>query len=192
MEKNLEQRITEAIREEISIVPYNQDWPRLFEEEAGHLCNLLPNSLLKRIEHFGSTAIPGMSAKPIIDMLVEVSSLAETQKRIVPILVAEQYDYFWRPAFDDPHSEHYAWFIKRNTTGIRTHHLHMVEQNSALWERLLFRDFLREFPEEARRYEQLKTDSSEKFHSDRVAYTKSKTAYVLQTTQKAKKYFMKK
>ena len=94
--KSLEQRIEEAIREEISIAPYDPGWPHLYESEAAFFQRILPKSIVIKIEHFGSTAVPGLAAKPIIDMLVEVSSLAETQEQIVPILEAAGYDYFWR------------------------------------------------------------------------------------------------
>lgn len=185
MKKSLEQRIEEAIREEISIIPYNPEWPLLFEKESEFLRHKLPASLIARIEHFGSTAIPGLAAKPIIDMLVEVNSLEEAQKQIVPLLESEGYDYFWR--MDSQHP--YAWFIKRNAEGKRTHHIHMVEVDSMLWERLYFRDYLKKFPTEAKRYEELKQSLSEKYPNDRVAYTAGKAEFVVSVTESAKQYY---
>ena len=185
MKKSLEQRIEEAIREQIAIVPYNPAWPKLFESEANHLRQTLPRSLVNRIEHFGSTAVPGLAAKPVVDMLIEVSSLEETQKQIVPLLEAKGYDYFWRLDSEPP----YAWFIKRNAQGARTHHLHMVEADSKLWERLYFRDYLRQFSDEAQRYAELKISLAEKYPNDRVAYTKGKAEYIVALTEKAKRYF---
>ena len=136
------------------------------------------------IEHFGSTAVPGLSAKPIVDMLIEVSSLKEAKKEIVPVLKSFGYDYFWRPEIDRPPM--YAWFIKRNLTGNRTHHLHMVEASSKLWDGLYFRDYLREHPKIAPQYGKLKTELSKKFPNDREAYTKAKTEFVFSITEKAK------
>ena len=95
MIKSLKQRIDDAVKEEIEIVPYNPDWLNLFVKEKETLINKLPKHLIIRIEHFGSTAIPGIAAKPIIDILVEVYSLDETKKHIVPILKKEGYDV-WR------------------------------------------------------------------------------------------------
>ena len=180
--KSLEQRIEEAIREEISIVPYDPRWPQLYEREAAFLQRILPKSIIIKIEHFGSTAVPGLAAKPIIDMLVEVSSLAETQEQIVSILEPAGYDYFWRTDV----SPAYAWFIKRDSQGNRTHHIHMVEADSKLWERLYFRDYLRDFPEEAKRYAELKQTLAEKFPHDRIAYTEAKAEYVVAITGRAK------
>lgn len=90
-------RIEELIQEEISLAPYNEQWPSLFEREVRFLREQLPKDLIGRVEHFGSTAVPGLSAKPIIDILVEVTSLDETRRRIVPIMQAAGYEYFWRP-----------------------------------------------------------------------------------------------
>lgn len=185
MKKTLEQRVEEAIREEISIVPYDPEWPLSFDAEAEYLRRKLPASLVGRIEHFGSTAIPGLAAKPVIDVLVEVASLDETQKQIVPLLEAEGYDYFWRTDTQPP----YAWFIKRDCEGRRTHHVHMAEADSKLWERLYFRDYLGEFPGEAKRYEELKRSLSQKFPNDRIAYTEGKAEFVITITKRAIEYY---
>ncbi|MCI0391514.1 MAG: GrpB family protein [Acidobacteria bacterium] len=185
MKKSLEQRIEEAIREEISIVPYNPEWPRLFESEAKELRRRFSVPLITRIEHFGSTAVPGLAAKPVVDILVEVSSLEETKRLIVPLLESEGYEYFWRTDMGPP----YAWFIKRDSQDRRAYHIHMVEADSNLWERLYFRDYLREFPDEARRYEELKRHLSEKYPNDRVAYTRGKAEFVVTLTERARQYY---
>jgi GrpB-like predicted nucleotidyltransferase (UPF0157 family) len=185
LKKSLKQRIEEAIREEISIAPYDPGWPELYESEAASLRGKLPQSVVVRIEHFGSTAVPGLAAKPVIDILVQVSSLEEAKEQIVPLLEAEGYDYFWRTDV----SPAYAWFIKRDSGGKRTHHIHMVEADSNLWERLYFRDYLREFPEEAKRYAELKQSLSEKYSNDRVAYTGGKAEYVTAITERAKRRY---
>lgn len=188
MKKSLQQRIDEVTSEEISIVPYNPQWPILFEREAKHLRKILPENLIKRVEHFGSTAVPGLSAKPIIDMLIEVSSLDDTKEIVVPILEAKGYDYFWRPTIGNE-GPYYAWFIKRNAKGERTHHLHMVEADSGLWNRLYFVKYLKEFPNEARKYDELKRELSARFPNDRVAYTKTKTDFITALTKKALAYY---
>ncbi len=189
MDDKTKKRIKELVREKVKIVLYDPTWLKMFDDEATFLRSKFPQGLIKRIEHFGSTAIPGLSAKPIIDILVEVSSLEETKKQIVPFLKAEGYEYFWRPAFGDDVPPYYAWFIKRNSKGKRTHHIHMVEADSELWDRLYFRDYLRQFPNEAKRYDKLKRSLSEKYTNDRVKYTKEKSDFILSVTKKAKKYY---
>ena len=124
----------------------------MFEQEKNHLLNCLPNNLIRRIEHSGSTAIPNLSAKPIVDILVEVTSPEETKKTIVPILEAQRHDYFWRPTWGDDIPPFYAWFIKRDSKGDRTHHIHMVGNDFEHWDRLLFRDYLTEYPDIAKEY----------------------------------------
>ena len=148
-----------AVREDVSIVPYDPAWPELFRQEAEHLRSCLPAHLIRRIEHFGSTAVPGLAAKPVIDMLVEVTSLRAARKEIAPILEAQGYDYFWRPTMGDDEPPWYAWFIKRNAAGIRTHHIHMITRRPVFqghWDRLLFRDYLISHPDAAREYEVLR------------------------------------
>lgn len=72
----LEERVQRCLREDVRIAPYDAAWPGLFRQEPEHLRAWLPPRLLRRIEHFGSTAVPGLAAKPIIDMLVQATSLA--------------------------------------------------------------------------------------------------------------------
>ena len=184
-EKSLQQRIEEAIREEISVVPFNSKWKEMFFSEVEFLRNTLPKSLVGRIEHFGSTAVENLAAKPIIDILIEVASLTETKNKIVPILEAKGYEYFWRTDV----SPAYAWFIKRIKNGARTHHLHFVEADSRLWERLYFRDYLREFPETANDYAKLKLELAGKFPKDRIGYTKGKTDFIVAITEAALQYY---
>jgi len=192
MDDNLRKRIEKVIKEEISIAPYNPIWPQMFKDEKKFLKKRLPESLIKRIEHFGSTAVSDLSAKPIIDLLVEVTDLKETKKRIVPILENEGYEYFHRPAFGDYGPPYYAWFIKRNVEGKRTHHIHMVESDSVLWDRLYFRDYLKEFPKVAKNYNDLKIKLSKRYPNDRVKYTEGKSEFILKITKKAKEYYKSK
>jgi GrpB-like predicted nucleotidyltransferase (UPF0157 family) len=187
--ESLEDRIRRVVQEEIIIVPYNPSWPSKFEAEKRHLLACLPGELIKRIEHFGSTAIPGMSAKPIIDILVEVTSLEKTKSVIAPILEAQGYDYFWRPTSGDDIPPFYAWFIKRDAKGNRTHHIHMVEKEFEHWDRLLFRDYLIEHEEAAKEYEALKLRLARDYPRDRIGYTKDKTEFIARVTDAAKKYY---
>lgn len=187
--ETLKDKINRVVQEHVDITPYNPRWPHIFKQEKHHLLNCLPTELIKRIEHFGSTAIPNLAAKPIIDILVEVTSLEETKKRIAPVLETQGYDYFWRPSWGDDTPPFYAWFIKRDAHGTRTHHIHMVEHDFEHWDRLLFRDYLIEFPGVAKEYEELKYRLIDEFPRDRVAYTKGKTDFILRVTRLAKKHY---
>ncbi|MGZ4974190.1 MAG: GrpB family protein [Limisphaerales bacterium] len=187
--ETLEEKIARVVKEEVAIVPYDNCWPEMFERERLHLQSCLPVDLIKRIEHFGSTAVPGLSAKPIIDILVEVTSLEETKRRIVPLLEAQGYDYFWRPSHGDSTPPFYAWFIKRDENGNRTHHIHMVESQFEHWDRLLFRDYLIEHPDIAHEYDNLKKKLANAHSTDRVSYTQAKSGFISMVTEKAKQYY---
>ena len=184
--KALQKRIEKAVSEKIDLVYYDPGWISRFADEKKFLLSKFPD-VIKRVEHFGSTAVPNLASKPIVDMLIEVTSHKDVKEKNIPVLTTLGYDYFFRPEFDKPPM--YDWFIKRDKKGIRPHHLHMVKKNSKLWERLLFRDYLRKHPAPAEEYGNLKTELSKKFPNDREAYTTAKTDFISSTTKKAKKSF---
>jgi GrpB-like predicted nucleotidyltransferase (UPF0157 family) len=189
-----EQRIHLVVREEVALEPYDPEWPTVFRQEKEHLLACLPHDLIRRVEHFGSTAVPGLSAKPIVDVLVEVTDLEGTKVRIAPVLESQGYEYFWRPTHGDDGQPFYAWFIKRDPeTRVRTHHIHMVEGAEGdfrgHWDRLLFRDYLIERSDVAREYEALKIRLADASPHDRVAYTDGKTEFVVKVTELATRYY---
>jgi len=153
----------------------------MFRAEAERLRKLLGPEFVLRAEHIGSTAIPGLSAKPIIDMLIEVPSFESALVNILPKLQQEGWEYHWR---DDRPPGH-MYFVRRDAACARTHHLHALTATHPGWERVAFRDYLRAKPEEARRYEQLKRDLSEKHPLDREAYTEGKGEYIRRITAHA-------
>lgn len=179
--------VRRAAREHVEIVPYDPGWPRLFEEERRYLRAILPPHLIGRIEHFGSTAVPGLAAKPIVDILVEVPSLRTVRTTLAPLLQAHGYEFFWRPSWRNENEPAYTWFIKRAADGTRSHHIHMLEPDSAEWERLSFRDYLIAHPDVAREYEALKLRVAAECGDDRLAYAKAKTAFVRRITRLARK-----
>jgi GrpB-like predicted nucleotidyltransferase (UPF0157 family) len=81
--ETLEEKVARVVKEDVAVVPYDPRWAAMFEEERSHLLSALPHDLVRRIEHFGSTSVPGFAAKPIVDILVEVTGLEETRQRIV-------------------------------------------------------------------------------------------------------------
>ncbi len=178
-----------VLNEKVDLVEYDTRWDQMFLEEKRHLESCLPFDIVKRIEHFGSTAVPRMPAKPIIDILVEVTSLESTKNEIVPILESQGYEYFWRASFGETTPPFYAWFIKRNRSGNRTHHIHMVEKDFEHWDRLLFRDYLRENAVVATEYADLKKNLSRKYRNDRVRYTEEKTQFITRITGIARSYY---
>ena len=161
--------------DEVEIVDYDPRWPILFDEEAERLRATLDPSLIVGLEHFGSTAIPGLSAKPIIDILIAVRSLADAQANFVEPLRNLDYVY-WA---ENPRKDR-LFFVKGMPPfgSRRSHHVHVTEPHGELWQRLAFRDYLRAHPEEAAIYEQLKRRLATEYKRDREAYTDAKSAYV--------------
>jgi GrpB-like predicted nucleotidyltransferase (UPF0157 family) len=178
-----------VVSEPVEIVDYDPGWPASFAREKRHLLECLPQGIVVRIEHFGSTAVPDLSAKPIIDMLVEVVDLQVVRDRVVPVLESLGYEYFWRPTFGDDGEPFYAWFIRRDPqTGARSHHIHMVEVGFAEhWDRLLFRDYLIEHPDVASRYDALKRTLAADTPADRVRYTEAKSDFINRVTDAARR-----
>jgi GrpB-like predicted nucleotidyltransferase (UPF0157 family) len=187
------QKRARVLRDEVELRAYDPGWPESFRREKAHLEACLPRELVLRIEHFGSTAVPGLAAKPIVDLLVEVSDLAAARERIAPVLEAQGYDYLWRPTLGDDVPPFYAWFIKRDPrSGARTHHLHMVgggPEFAGHWDRLLFRDHLIAHPELAREYERLKRKLAEVSRGDRIAYTRGKSEFIERVTAEARRAY---
>lgn len=187
MAETLEQKIARVLGDDINITPYDSAWPAWFCRERDHLLACLPNELLGRIEHFGSTAVPGLAAKPVVDLLVEVRDLEAVKARIVPLLEAQGYDYFWRATKGEDGPPFYAWFIKRDPdTGHRTHHIHMVESHFPHWDSLRFRNYLIAHPEVAREYEALKRTLAADYPRDRIAYTRGKAEFIERITTLAR------
>lgn len=184
----LADRIQRVLQDPIEVVPYDPAWPAMFEAEKRHLRSVLPAHLTGRIEHFGSTAVPGLAAKPVIDMLVEVPDLDEVRETVPPLLAPPIYDYFWRPTRGDDVPPFYAWFIKRDGAGRRTHHIHLVEPDFEHWNRLLFRDHLIAHPDVASEYGKLKIQLAARHPTDRIAYTEAKTEFILRVTKQAKRF----
>jgi GrpB-like predicted nucleotidyltransferase (UPF0157 family) len=168
--------------DEIVIVEYDPRWSLMFEEESARVASVLSKDLVARIDHIGSTAVRGLVAKPIIDLLVSVHSLVEAKQ--VAISPLEELGYaYW---FDNPDPQRMFLVKGLPPNSPRTHHIHIIESDSILRERLLFRDYLREHPDEAFRYAQLKRYLAQQFSTDREAYTSGKTEYVQSIMQRVR------
>jgi len=155
----------------VVLVAYDTEWPGRFEEERKLLETVLAPWLEGGIHHVGSTAIPGVSAKPIIDMIAGVGDLADARAAFGP-LAAQSY----HPAPHRPEEAH--WFGKPSLAE-RTHHLHLTVPGSNLWrERIAFRDSLRADPSLAAEYEALKLRLAVAHPGDIGEYTRGKTAFI--------------
>ncbi len=161
-----------ATHEAVHLVPYDADWPLRFEQERARLMALFPTLLA--VEHFGSTAVPGMPAKPIIDIIAGVASMADADLLFEPILAN---GYTTSRAFNEMLLDR-KWFM-RAANGHRTHHLHVVVHGGPVWvDKLRFRDLLRGNVDLARAYAQCKADLALRYRHDREAYTEAKDPFI--------------
>jgi GrpB-like predicted nucleotidyltransferase (UPF0157 family) len=161
----------------MEIAPYDPNWPAMFQAEATRLRRAL-GALALRIDHHGSTAVPGLSAKPVIDIQISVASLDPLDSYGKP-LEAIGYVHLAHP--DDA----FAPFFHRPAQWPHTHHVHVVQAGGAEERRTLaFRDYLRHHDSAAREYERLKqrlmTELAPGDAAAREAYALAKTEFVEQ------------
>jgi GrpB-like predicted nucleotidyltransferase (UPF0157 family) len=155
----------------IDIAEYNPRWVEAFQLERRVLCDALAPWLVGMPEHIGSTAVPGLAAKPIVDIMAPVRSLEDARAAIAAATCAG-YVYFPYRA------EAMHWFCKPSPSA-RTHHLHMVPMGSRLWsERLTFRDALRADENLRAEYRHLKVALAAKYRHDREGYTDAKAPFI--------------
>jgi GrpB-like predicted nucleotidyltransferase (UPF0157 family) len=162
----------------IEIVDYSQDWHPAFVSFRSFLLQTFPSQVLKRIEHIGSTAIPGLPAKPIIDLLIEVPDFSTAREALVPLLTDESWEYCW-------HNHHFMLIKREKYKGKRTHHLHFVTEGHPQWRSASFRNYLRENPVKAAEYAALKKKLAIEFRNDRERYTAEKSSFITAVTDEA-------
>lgn len=170
----------------IQIVPYDKNWVDIFNSESVLLKNSLGDKIALKIEHFGSTAVEGLSAKPTIDILVEIPQLTDNLKEtIIKKMTDIDYTFIWRTDEIIPYMHFVKGYTKDGFKG-NVIHIHMGEKPHPLWDRICFRDYLRQNKKVAEEYESLKISLAEKYRYDREAYTNGKSKFVKRITEIAK------
>jgi GrpB-like predicted nucleotidyltransferase (UPF0157 family) len=163
--------------EPVVVVDYDPRWSEMFEEEKARLLDAL-RDLDVQVEHVGSTAVPGLAAKPIIDILIVVPNAPEAIRAITPLV---QLEYDCRGELGIPGRIYFRKGMPR------THQIHLYPRDHPEIERhRLFRDYLRTHPEAAQAYAELKRALAEKFRDDREAYTEAKTDFIRAAEAKAR------
>jgi len=158
---------------EVEIVEYDPAWPAAYQAECERLAPLLPPEA--QLHHFGSTAVPGLAAKPVIDMITLVEDLDAPIAALV-----ERGGYQYPQAFNATLT--HRRFLCYPTAAHRTHNLHLVDEPEELERRLGFRDRLRANPVLAGEYVALKQALAERYADDREAYTEAKSEFVKRHT----------
>jgi GrpB-like predicted nucleotidyltransferase (UPF0157 family) len=164
----------------ITLVEHDPAWAREFSHEAQHLRPAF-GALLIELHHIGSTAVPGIRAKPVIDILAIVADVAslDAQTERFESLGYEVMGEFGLPGR--------RYFRKNNSAGVRTHQIHAYARASAseIQRHLDFRDYLREHTSAADAYSDLKLALSEQCHGDMRCYSDGKTAFIREVEQRA-------
>lgn len=160
--------------EAVEIKPGDDTWAAKGQAEAEQLHRLLSPYGVREIEHIGSTSIPGLPAKPILDLIAKIPSYDELEAVIARL---QQEDWHYVPLALDGH-EWRRFFVKVENDR-RKCHLHLMREHEARWDvQLRFRDRMRQQPESVRQYAELKRDLAERYTDDREAYTRAKSEFI--------------
>ncbi len=163
-------------------MPYDPRWPEMFEEEQKRIEAAIGHYVVE-IKHIGSTAVPGLAAKPIIDIMVGVRTLDDAPACING-LVNIGYEYV--PEFEREFP--FRRYFRKLRDGKRTYQIHLVERSNAGWwdRHVLFRDYLCSHPDALIKYERLKRELARRFRDDRGAYTEAKTGFISKVEEQAR------
>ena len=169
----------------IQVVPYNPDWIMLYEQEKGLITEVLGENVALNIEHFGSTSVAGLAAKPTIDILVETHHLSAEVKRFI----TKQLETIGYGNMCNAEQENKMTFGKGyRVDGIntQTYHVHIREKGNKQQEEIYFRDILRQYDDIRDEYAKLKYKLAERFQFNREDYTQAKTEFIVKITRQKK------
>ncbi len=165
--------------EKVEITDYDESWPEAFEKEHEILISVIGKYVTGSIEHVGSTSVPGLAAKPIVDIQVGVAGLDESRPAFGS-LETIGYSYY------DSVCPHVMHFFDKRVSGKQPYNLQLIPYRSDCWNmRIAFRDYLRSHPNVAQEYAALKRELAQRFHSDRNAYSEAKSSFIGRVVKQA-------
>jgi GrpB-like predicted nucleotidyltransferase (UPF0157 family) len=168
----------------IIIVDYDPEWHKLYILEKRNILKAVGTGHILRIEHIGSTAVPGLCAKPTIDMLIEISGVTNCDT-LIKDLENIHYQHIPKPESPPPHCMFAKGYSGSGITG-QTYHLHLRYRGDH--DELVFRDYLINNPDTAYEYSDLKRRLTEEFKNDREKYTAAKSDFICRIVAKARTY----
>ncbi|MFJ7678447.1 GrpB family protein [Peribacillus sp. NPDC097198] len=164
----------------VEVVSHQEKWPHMFQDECEKLLKIFVNDILN-IHHIGSTAIPTIHAKPVIDMVVEVKWLNRVDEYNADM------DRIGYEAMGEYGIAHRRFFVKGGDK--RTHHVHVFQRgNEEIIRHVRFRDYMIAHPEEAHKYSQLKKRLAKVFPNEMAEYIEGKNKYIQEIDKRAKKW----
>lgn len=184
MAKDLDKMTTDELGQlfPIIIADYNPDWPRLASIESRNILKAIGKDVLTKIEHIGSTAVPGLCAKPTIDFLLEIPEI--NCDLLIRQLGKIDYHFIPKPENPPPHMMFAKGYSESGITG-QTYHIHVRYPGD--WDEIVFRDYLIKNKSVKAEYSRLKKILADKFKYNREKYTESKSAFIKKTTLIARK-----
>lgn len=187
MSKSLSQLTNEELWELFPIVlcEHNPTWKEKYLEEKKLLETIIGNQHIVRINHYGSTSVEGLIAKPTVDILLEIKENTNLEL-LVETLTANGYNYSNQPMNPPPHMMFMKGYTIHGFLG-QVYHLHI--RYSGDWNELYFRDYLKEHKSIANEYGKLKSELKEKYEHDRDGYTDAKSEFIKKITELAKKEY---
>ncbi|MEJ2545656.1 MAG: GrpB family protein [Calditrichaceae bacterium] len=173
-------RIYSKLNRPIIIVDYNPEWIILFEDEKHRLIDALKDNIIS-VEHIGSTAVPGLSAKPVIDIALGIDYFDQS-KKLIPLI--KKLGYHYVPEFESILPE--RRFFWKGTDKVHTYHIHMTETTNPLWiNPIIFRDYLEQNPDAMHKYDELKRKLADQCSNDIQKYINGKTEFIESVLEKA-------
>lgn len=169
----------------IVLEEYNPEWKEWYEEEEENLVSLIGSDYIERISHIGSTSVRGLLAKPIVDILLEISADCDLTKFIY-ILEKNGYILSRQPDNPEPHMMFMKGYAE---AGFEKKVFHLHVRYLGDWDELYFRDYLRLHGDKACEYAELKKKLKDRYEHDRDAYTRGKTDFVKKHTEIARAQF---
>ncbi len=184
MAKTLDKMTTDELGNLFPIIvsDYNPDWPLLADNESKKIIKSVGKELISRLEHIGSTAVPGLCAKPTIDFLLELMENADCDL-LIKHLKNINYHFIPKPENPPPHMMFAKGYSESGNIG-QTYHIHV--RYSGDWDEIVFRDYLIGNKSASGAYASLKRKLAKEFRNDREKYTEGKTTFIKNTTRIAR------
>ncbi len=173
----------------IEMIPPQDHWVSIFKKEKERIEELLTKTIALDIQHIGSTSVPNLASKGSIDILIDIPSKSLFNDDIIKKMQGIGYEYCIQNGYG-PDYMIFAKGFNREGKKEQQYFVHMTpKSHTELWDRIFFRDYLKQHPNIAKEYENLKKDLTAKFSKNRRSFRQGKTDFVMRVTALAKEKY---